>query len=76
MGEGYKRPTNFIKEKYTSPTIDKPIKWNAEKPYLYTVEFKYKDEMIQQKIGFVYQINIVIFRFQLFIKNKSLRHGA
>ena len=23
-GEGYKRPTNFIKEKYTSPTIDKP----------------------------------------------------
>jgi len=24
MGEGYKRPTNFIKEKYTSPTIDKP----------------------------------------------------
>lgn len=23
-GEGYKRPTNFIKEQYTSPTIDKP----------------------------------------------------
>ena len=23
-GEGYKRPTNFIKEKYTSPIIDKP----------------------------------------------------
>lgn len=23
-GEGYKRPTNFIKEKYTSPLIDKP----------------------------------------------------
>ena len=23
-GEGYKRPTNFIKEKFTSPVIDKP----------------------------------------------------
>ena len=23
-GEGFKRPTNFIKEKYTSPVIDKP----------------------------------------------------
>ena len=23
-GEGYKRPTNFIKEKYTTPIIDKP----------------------------------------------------
>lgn len=23
-GEGYKRPTNFIKEKYTTPLIDKP----------------------------------------------------
>lgn len=23
-GEGYKRPTNFIKDKYTSPLIDKP----------------------------------------------------
>lgn len=23
-GEGYKRPTNFIKEQYTSPVIDKP----------------------------------------------------
>lgn len=30
-----------------------PIKWNAEKPYLYELIFKYEDEVITQKIGFV-----------------------
>lgn len=34
-------------------TIDNPILWNAEKPYLYTLEFRYKDEVIKQKVGFV-----------------------
>ncbi len=33
--------------------VEKPIKWNAEKPYLYTLRFKYKEEVITQKIGFV-----------------------
>ncbi len=33
--------------------VNNPIKWNAEKPYLYTLKFKYQDEVIIQKIGFV-----------------------
>ena len=33
--------------------LDNPILWNAEKPYLYTLKFVYKDEIIVQKIGFV-----------------------
>lgn len=33
--------------------VDKPILWNAEKPYLYEVLFEYKDEVISQKVGFV-----------------------
>ena len=32
--------------------IDNPILWNAEKPYLYTVEFIRNGEIITQKIGF------------------------
>lgn len=34
-------------------TVDNPIKWNAEKPYLYELLFKYEDEIISQKVGFV-----------------------
>ena len=34
-------------------TVDAPILWNAEKPYLYELVFIYKDEVIKQKIGFV-----------------------
>lgn len=33
--------------------VDKPILWNAEKPYLYELLFSYKDEVISQKVGFV-----------------------
>ena len=33
--------------------IKNPIKWNAEKPYLYELLFEYKDEVVSQKVGFV-----------------------
>lgn len=33
--------------------VDNPVLWNAEKPYLYEVKFKYGDEIISQKVGFV-----------------------
>lgn len=34
-------------------TVDNPVKWNAEKPYLYELLFQYEDEIISQKVGFV-----------------------
>lgn len=34
-------------------TVSNPVKWNPEKPYLYELIFKYEDEVISQKIGFV-----------------------
>lgn len=34
-------------------TVNNPIKWNAEKPYLYELLFQYEDEVISQKVGFV-----------------------
>ena len=38
--------------------VENPIKWNAEKPFLYNLVFEYKDEIISQSIGFVeYSIN-------------------
>ena len=38
--------------------VENPVKWNAEKPYLYDLVFEYKDEIISQSIGFVeYFIN-------------------
>lgn len=37
----------------TSFLVENPIKWNAEKPYLYELLFEYKDEVIRQKVGFV-----------------------
>ncbi len=33
--------------------IEKPILWNAEKPYLYDVVFEYSGEIIRQRVGFV-----------------------
>ncbi len=39
-------------------TVDNPVKWNAEKPYLYELVFTYKNEVIRRKIGFVtYSVN-------------------
>ncbi len=33
--------------------VDKPVLWNAEKPYLYEIVFTYENEIIKQKVGFV-----------------------
>ena len=39
-------------------TVKNPVKWNAEKPYLYELVFEYKEEVIRRKIGFVeYSVN-------------------
>jgi len=39
-------------------TVDDPIQWNAEKPYLYELVFQYRDEVFRQKVGFVeYGVN-------------------
>ena len=43
--------TYAVKE--ASFKVDNPIKWNAEKPYLYELVFEYKGEVISQKVGFV-----------------------
>ena len=34
-------------------TVPNPVLWNAEKPYLYTLQFVYANELIEQKVGFV-----------------------
>ena len=33
--------------------VTNPIRWNAEKPYLYELVFEYEDEIIRRKFGFV-----------------------
>ncbi|MBE7021230.1 MAG: glycoside hydrolase family 2 [Ruminococcaceae bacterium] len=33
--------------------VENPVLWNAEKPNLYDLVFKYKEEIIRQRIGFV-----------------------
>ncbi len=39
-------------------TVENPVLWNAEKPYLYDVVFKSKGEIIRQRVGFVtYSVN-------------------
>lgn len=51
------RDGNLIDKKYGEKsvvfTVENPILWNAEKPYLYELNFEYEDEIITQKVGFV-----------------------
>ena len=45
-------------ERETVFSVDNPVLWNAEKPYLYQLIFTYKEEVIRQEIGFVtYGVN-------------------
>jgi len=37
---------------YLEFEVENPVLWNAEKPYLYRITFTYRDEVIEQKIGF------------------------
>ncbi len=38
--------------------VENPVRWNAEKPYLYELVFEYNGEVIKRKIGFVkYEIS-------------------
>lgn len=39
-------------------SVENPVLWNAENPYLYELVFEYKNEVIRQSVGFVeYGIN-------------------
>jgi len=39
-------------------TVENPVLWNAEKPYLYDLVFTYAGEIIRQRVGFVtYSVN-------------------
>ncbi len=53
----YDRDKNLLgkinAEKTASFTVENPVKWNAEKPYLYELVFDYEGEIISQKVGFV-----------------------
>ncbi len=53
----YDMDKNLLNQQYAKGnitfTVNNPIKWNAEKPYLYELKFEYMDEVIYQKIGFV-----------------------
>ncbi len=53
----YDREKNLLgkinAENTASFNVKKPIKWNAEKPYLYELIFEYEGEIISQKVGFV-----------------------
>lgn len=37
---------------HTEFSVENPVFWNAEKPYLYTLTFTYNEEVISRKIGF------------------------
>ena len=51
------RDGNLLDKKYAEKsavfTVENPVLWNAEKPYLYELGFEYEDEIITQKVGFV-----------------------
>ena len=39
-------------------TVENPVLWNAEKPYLYDLVFTYEEEVLRQRVGFVcYTVN-------------------
>lgn len=42
-----------IARDFASFTVENPVFWNAEKPYLYELIFEYKGEVVSQKVGFV-----------------------
>jgi len=55
---GEKLLSQLDAEKVAQITVENPVFWNAEKPYLYDLVFEYKNEIIRQKIGFVeYTLN-------------------
>ena len=51
-GEGHLLGKTYAENK-SQFTVENPVKWNAEKPYLYELVFEYKEEVISQKVGFV-----------------------
>ncbi len=52
--DAHKNVLNQVEAKEkASFLVENPAVWNTEKPYLYELIFKYKDEIISQKIGFV-----------------------
>ena len=51
-GEGHLLKKTYAENK-TQFTVENPVKWNAEKPYLYELVFEYEGEVISQKVGFV-----------------------
>lgn len=54
--------------------VDNPMLWNAEKPYLYTVQLEAQGEIITQKIGF--RTIAVSPKGELLINNQSVKlHG-
>jgi len=51
--DGKKLLDTMYAEKEVSFRIENPKRWNAEKPYLYELQFEYAGEVISQKVGFV-----------------------
>ena len=51
-------------------TVEKPILWNAEYPYLYTLYLVTEDEVIREKIGFR---EIKIDDGIVFLNNKPIK---
>ena len=58
----YDMEGNLLEKKYAEKeayfVVENPNLWNAEKPYLYSLSFRFRDEIIRQSVGFVtYGIN-------------------
>lgn len=50
--DGSKKISETTAQNFASLTVENPVMWNAEKPYLYDLVFTYKNEVIRQKVGF------------------------